>query len=73
MWWGRGWAGPLSGLLSVPIWKASEATEGTSLSVGKGPWNWCVFHEIEGNGVVRGMVGPLVWGSPSLSRAIRGC
>lgn len=54
----------------------SHATEGTSLSVGKGPWKWCVFHEMEDNAGVRGTESPLVWGrnlcSPSLNRAIQG-
>lgn len=44
----------------------SHTTEGTSLSVGKGPWNWYVFHEMEDNAGVRGTVSPLVWGEGSM-------
>lgn len=59
--WEGGCAGPLNGPPPVPTWKVSGATEGTSLSVGKGPWNWGVLREMEDNGAVRGTVGLLVW------------
>lgn len=56
----------MNGPPPVPIWKESGATEGTSLSVGKGPWNWGVFREMEDNGGVRGTGGFLVWAEQSV-------